>query len=256
MLIHEFQSPDTLTMKPDLSVIRAFAPTGKLRASINPGNPILAGKDTSGAPTGVSVDLARALAATLGVEVELMVCDSAGKSVQAVSEERADVGFFTVDPGRGETIAFTEPYVLIEGYYLVRDASPIRRNEDVDQRAVRVAVGEGSAYDLFLTRELKHAQIVRAPTSPTVVQTFLDQGLEVAAGVKQQLEADARQARGLRLLDKRFMVIRQAMGLPKSRGPAAADALSAFVEEAKASGLVAQSLARHEIVGASIAPAA
>jgi polar amino acid transport system substrate-binding protein len=256
MLIHEFQSPDTLTMKPDLSVIRAFAPTGKLRASINPGNPILAGKDTSGAPTGVSVDLARALAATLGVEVELMVCDSAGKSVQAVSEERADVGFFAVDPGRGETIAFTEPYVLIEGYYLVRDASPIRRNEDVDQRAVRVAVGEGSAYDLFLTRELKHAQIVRAPTSPTVVQTFLDQGLEVAAGVKQQLEADARQARGLRLLDKRFMVIRQAMGLPKSRGPAAADALSAFVEEAKASGLVAQSLARHEIVGASIAPAA
>jgi polar amino acid transport system substrate-binding protein len=256
MLIHEFQSPDTLTMKPDLSVIRAFAPTGKLRASINSGNPILAGKDTSGAPTGVSVDLARALAATLGVEVELMVCDSAGKSVQAVSEERADVGFFAVDPGRGETIAFTEPYVLIEGYYLVRDASPIRRNEDVDQRAVRVAVGEGSAYDLFLTRELKHAQIVRAPTSPTVVQTFLDQGLEVAAGVKQQLEADARQARGLRLLDKRFMVIRQAMGLPKSRGPAAADALSAFVEEAKASGLVAQSLARHEIVGASIAPAA
>ena len=256
MLIHEFQPSNTLTMKPDLSVIRAFAPTGKLRASINLGNPILAGKDTSGAPTGVSVDLARALAATLGVEFELMVCNSAGKSVQVVSEERADVGFFAVDPRRGETIAFTEPYVLIEGYYLVRDASPIRCNEDVDQRAVRVAVGEGSAYDLFLTRELKHAQIVRAPTSPTVVQTFLDQGLEVAAGVKQQLEADARQAGGLRLLDKRFMVIRQAMGLPKSRGPAAADALRAFVEEAKASGLVAQSLARHEIIGASIAPAA
>jgi polar amino acid transport system substrate-binding protein len=243
-------------MKPDPSVIRAFTPTGKLRASINLGNPILAGKDASGAPAGVSVDLARAFAATLGVELELVVFDAAGKSVKAVSEDRADIGFFAVDPGRGETIAFTEPYVLIEGYYLVRDASPIRRNEDVDRQAVRVAVGEGSAYDLFLTRELKHAKIVRAPTSPRVVRTFLEQNLEVAAGVKQQLEADARQAPGLRLLDERFMVIRQAMGVPKSRGAAAALALHSFVEEAKASGLVSQALARHEIVGASVAPAA
>lgn len=243
-------------MKTDPSIIHAFTPTGKLRASINLGNPILAGKDALGEPTGVSVDLARAFAASLGVELELVVFDAAGKSVQAVSEERADFGFFAVDPRRGETIAFTEPYVLIEGCYLVRDASPIRRNEDVDQQSVRVAVGEGSAYDLFLTRELKHAQIVRAPTSPTVVRTFLEQNLEVAAGVKQQLEADARQAPGLRLLDGRFMVIRQAMGVPKSRGTAAAHALHAFVEDAKASGLVAQSLARHKIAGASVAPAA
>jgi polar amino acid transport system substrate-binding protein len=119
-----------------------------------------------------------------------------------------------------------------------------------------VAVGKGSAYDLFLTRELKHAQIVRAPTSPTVVQTFLDENLEVAAGVKQQLEADARNASGLRLLDERFMVIRQAMGVPKSRGAAAAHALHAFVEEMKASGFVAEALERHGIVGATVAPAA
>lgn len=243
-------------MKVDPSVIRSFTPTGTLRASINLGNPILAYKDPAGAPAGVSVDLARAFAATLGVELELVVFDAAGKSVQAVSEERADFGFFAIDPRRGETIAFTEPYVLIEGYYLVRDASPIRRNEDVDQQQVRVVVGEGSAYDLFLTRELNHAQIVRAPTSPTVVRTFLEQDLEVAAGVKQQLEADVRQAPGLRLLDERFMVIRQAMGVPKSRGIAAAHALRAFVEEAKASGLVAQALKRHEIAGASVAPAA
>ncbi|RAR50733.1 amino acid ABC transporter substrate-binding protein (PAAT family) [Paraburkholderia unamae] len=243
-------------MKPDPSIIRAFTPTGKLRASINLGNPILAGTDASGTPAGVSVDLARAFAATLGVELELVVFDAAGKSVQAVSEERADFGFFAVDPLRGETIAFTAPYVLIEGYYLVRDASPIRRNEEVDQPQHRVTVGKGSAYDLFLTRELKHAQIVRAPTSPSVVQTFLDQNLEVAAGVKQQLEADAREAHGLRLLDERFMVIRQAMGVPKSRGAAAAQALHAFVEEAKASGFVAEALARHGIVGASVAPAA
>jgi len=243
-------------MKVDPSVIRSFTPTGTLRASINLGNPILAYKDPAGAPAGVSVDLARAFAATLGVELELVVFDAAGKSVQAVSEERADFGFFAIDPRRGETIAFTEPYVLIEGYYLVRDASPIRRNEDVDQQQVRVVVGEGSAYDLFLTRELNHAQIVRAPTSPTVVRTFLEQDLEVAAGGKQQLEADVRQAPGLRLLDERFMVIRQAMGVPKSRGIAAAHALRAFVEEAKASGLVAQALKRHEIAGASVAPAA
>jgi polar amino acid transport system substrate-binding protein len=243
-------------MKADPSVIQTFTPTGKLRASINLGNPILAGKDASGAVVGVSVDLARAFAAKLGVELELVVFDAAGKSVQAVSEERADFGFFAVDPLRGETIAFTEPYVLIEGYYLVRDASPIRDNADVDQPQHRVAVGKGSAYDLFLTRELKHAQIVRAPTSPTVVQTFLDENLEVAAGVKQQLEADARNASGLRLLDERFMVIRQAMGVPKSRGAAAAHALHAFVEEMKASGFVAEALERHGIVGATVAPAA
>ena len=243
-------------MQIDRSVITAFTPTGKLRASINLGNPILANNDPeTGEPFGVSVDLARAFATRLDVELELVVFDTAGKSVQAVSEERADFGFFAVDPLRGETIAFTAPYVLIEGFYLVRDNSPVRTNQDVDQPHIRVAVGKGSAYDLFLTRELKAAQIVRAPTSPAVVQTFLEQGLEVAAGVKQQLEADARKNHGLRLLDERFMVIRQAMGTPKSRGDAAAAALGEFVEEMKASGFVADALKRHGIVGATVAPA-
>ncbi|MGU7785285.1 ABC transporter substrate-binding protein [Burkholderia sp. PU8-34] len=241
----------------DPSVVSAFAPTGKLRASINLGNPILANRDpATGEPFGVSVDLARAFAERLSVELELVVFDTAAKSVQAVSEERADFGFFAIDPLRGETIAFTTPYVLIEGFYLVRDDSPIRTNQDVDHAHNRVAVGKGSAYDLFLTRELKAAQIVRAPTSPAVVPTFVEQGLEVAAGVKQQLEADARQTPGLRLLDERFMVIRQAMGTPKSRGEAAANVLRGFVEEMKASGFVTQSLARHGIAGASVAPAA
>jgi polar amino acid transport system substrate-binding protein len=243
-------------MQIDRSVISAFTPSGKLRASINLGNPILANKDPeTGEPFGVSVDLARAFATRLDVELELVVFDTAGKSVQAVSEERADFGFFAVDPLRGETIAFTAPYVLIEGFYLVRDNSPVRTNQDVDQPHIRVAVGRGSAYDLFLTRELKAAQIVRAPTSPAVVQTFLEQGLEVAAGVKQQLEADARKTNGLRLLDERFMVIRQAMGTPKSRGDAAAAVLGEFVEEMKASGFVADALKRHGIVGATVAPA-
>ena len=240
----------------DSAIVEAFAPTGTLRASINLGNPILANRaPASGEASGVSVDLARAFAQQLGVPLELVVLDTASQSVEAVSDERADFGFFAVDPKRGETIAFTAPYVLIEGFYLVRADSPVRTNADVDQPHNRVVVGKGSAYDLFLTRELKAAQIVRAPSSPTVVQTFIDGELEVAAGVKQQLEADARKSPGLRLLDERFMVIQQAMGTPKSRGEAAAAALRSFVEEMKASGFVAEALARHRIAGASVAPA-
>src|SRR5262249_5658780 len=163
-------------------------PTGKLRAAINLGNPILAGKDTSGRAIGVSVDLAHELAKQLGVEPELVVLDAAGKSVEAVTNGRADVGFFAVDPARAASIAFTAPYVLIEGCYLVREGSPVRTNEDVDWEGMVVVVGNGSAYDLFLTRELKHATMVRAPTSPTVVETFLQRNADVAAGVKQQLE--------------------------------------------------------------------
>jgi polar amino acid transport system substrate-binding protein len=231
-----------------------FAPGGKLRAAINLGNPILAHAAGDGGAGGVSVDLAREFARRLGVDLELVVVDTAGKSVDAVATERADIGFFAIDPARGADIAFTAPYVLIEGSYLVKDDSPIRANENVDRAAHRVVVGKGSAYDLFLTRELRQAQIVRAPSSPAVVPTFLEQGADVAAGVRQQLEADARARPGLRLLDGRFMVIRQAMGVPKSRGGHAAAALAAFVEEMKASGFVADALKRHGIEGASVAP--
>lgn len=242
-------------MKIDLAIVSAFTPAGKLRASINLGNPILANKRPgTGEPFGVSIDLAKAFAQRLDVELELVVFGTAGQSVEAVSDERTDIGFFAIDPKRGEKIEFTAAYVLIEGFYLVRDDSPIRTNAEVDRPHHRVAVGKGSAYDLFLTRELKSAQIVRAPSSPTVVPTFLERNLEVAAGVKQQLEADAQRNAGLRLLDERFMVIQQAMGTPKSRGRQAAETLCAFVEEMKASGFVAQALSRHGIVGASVAP--
>ncbi|MET0351486.1 MAG: ABC transporter substrate-binding protein [Rhizobacter sp.] len=235
-------------------VFNAFCPTGPLRASINLGNPILAGTDASGAPCGVSVDLARALAAQLGATLELLVFDSAGKSVEAVASEQADVGFFAVDPKRGEAIAFTAPYVLIEGSYLVREPSPLRANAEVDAAGHDVVVGRGSAYDLYLTRELKQASIVRAPTSPAVVDTFLAGAHAVAAGVRQQLEADARRVPGLRLLPGRFMVIGQAMGLPKGRSAEAAAYLTAFVEACKADGFVAEALRRHGIDGASVAP--
>lgn len=242
-------------MTADKAILDAFAPTGVLRASINLGNPVLAHRRDEGGAGGVSVDLAAALAARLGVRLELAVVETAGKSVDLVSNEEADIGFFAIDPKRGATIAFTAPYVLIEGYYMVRDDSPVRANADVDRPGTRVVVGKGSAYDLHLTRELQQAEIVRAPSSQAVVKTFLDERLDVAAGVKQQLEADTAGMGGLRLLGERFMVIRQAMGVHKSRGAPAAAYLAAFVEEMKASGKVAEALKAHHIQGANVAPA-
>ncbi len=244
----------TLNASPDL--IATLAPTGRLRAAINLGNPILAGTGPDGAPKGVSIDLAQRLAEQLGLPLDLVVFDAAGKSVDAVTREAADFGFFAVDPVRGAGIGFTAPYVLIEGAYLVRDASPLQDNAEVDVAGRSVVVGKGSAYDLHLTRELKAATILRAPTSPAVVDFFVAENADVAAGVKQQLQADAARTPGLRLLPGRFMVIQQAMGLPKGRGAVAMQALAAFVEEAKASGFVAQALQRHGIEGASVAPAA
>ncbi|QTD47230.1 ABC transporter substrate-binding protein [Ottowia testudinis] len=234
----------------------AFTPTGLLRASINLGNPILAGRNAAGEPAGVSIDLARAFAERLGVACALVVFDTAKASVDAVRGEQADIGFFAIDPLRGEGIRFTAPYVLIEGAYLVRHDSPLKDNAEVDAPGRRVMAGQGSAYDLFLSRELKHAAIERAASSPAVVDAFLAENADVAAGVKQQLEADAARIGGLRLLPGRFMVIQQAMGLPAGRGAAAQAALAAFVEEMKASGFVADALKRHGIQGAAVAPAA
>ncbi|MDI9331214.1 MAG: ABC transporter substrate-binding protein [Alphaproteobacteria bacterium] len=243
-------------MNHNLSAMKAvLAPTGVLRASIKLGNPILAKRGTP-QPSGVSVDLASELARRLGVPMQCVVNDTAAASVQVVREERADIGFFAVDPLRGEGIGFTAPYVLIEGSYMVPMNSPLQANEEVDQAGMRIAVGQGSAYDLFLSREIKQAQLVRAPSSPAVVDVFVAQMLEVAAGVKQQLEADLQRYSGYRLLPGRFMVIQQAMGLPKGRGEGARSALAQFVEEMKASGFVAQALAIHGIQGASVAPMA
>jgi len=235
----------------------SFAPTGVLRASINLGNPILAGRDaTTGEPVGVSVDLARALAQRLGVDLELKVFEKAAASVEAVRAEQADIGFFAIDPARSEGLQFTAPYVLIEGSYLVPAASALQANDAVDREGIRVAVGSGSAYDLFLTRELKSAQIVRVAGAKGLMEALRASQVEVAAGIRQVLEAEAATDAGLRMLPGRFMVIQQAMGTPASRGPETGQALSAFVEEMKASGFVAQALARHHVQGASVAPAA
>jgi polar amino acid transport system substrate-binding protein len=238
------------------STAALLARHGVLRAVINLGNPILARRTPEGGVAGLSVELAGRLASQLGAQLETIVVETAAASVASVAVGEADVGFFAIDPQRGEQLAFTPPYVLIEGSYLVQADSPLQRNEEVDRAGRTVVVGQGSAYDLFLSRELKAATILRAPSSQAVVETFLREGADVAAGVRQQLEADAARLPGLRLLDGRFMVIQQAMACARLRGPAAAARLAAFVEDAKASGFVAEAMVRQGVQGAIVAPAA
>jgi polar amino acid transport system substrate-binding protein len=238
------------------AVARALAPGGRLRACINLGNAVLAKREANGEPGGVSVDLARAFARELGLELDMVAVEAAVQSVEAVRSGRADIGFFAIDPSRSAGIRFTAPYVLIEGAYLVRRDSPLTDNAQVDRAGTTVMVGKGSAYDLFLTRELKQAQLARTVRSQDVVDAFLAEKADVAAAVKQQLEADAaRLGDRVRLLPGRFMVIEQAMGLPADRGDDAWRALRDFVERAKASGFVADALKRHGVQGAVVAAA-
>ena len=233
-----------------------MAPSGKLRAAINFGNPILANKDAvTGEARGVSVDLARELGKRLGVPVEFVTYTAAGKVVEGIKTGAWDLAFFAIDPVRGADTDFTGAYVLITGSYLVRGGSAIQRNEDVDREGVRVVVGRGSAYDLYLTRELKKATLMRVATSQVVTDTMLAEKFEVAAGVTQQLQADAKRVADVRMLGNTFMVINQAMAVPKGR-PAGLQYATAFVEEMKASGFVADALKRHGIEGAAVAPAA
>ena len=232
-----------------------LAPSGTLRAAINFDNTILASKDpATDEPGGISVELARELSRRLSVPVAFVPYYAAAKVVEGLDAGAWDVCFLAIDPKRAEKIAFTHPYVVIEGAYLVPDASPIRDNAEVDRAGIRIAVSTGSAYDLFLSRNLKHAAIVRATTAKDVIPMFVGQKLEVAAGVRPMLEADARTTPGLRLLPGRFMAINQAMGTPRGRD-AGARYLTEFVEEMKASGFVAASLARNRAVGATVAPA-
>ncbi len=243
------------TADPRAGAIAELGAAGKLHAAINFGNPILASRDAGGQARGVSVDLAREAARRLGLPIELVLFNSAGAVVEAVKAAQVDLAFVAIDPVRAADMEYTAPYVVIEGAYLVRQASALQRNDEVDRSGTRVVVGRGSAYDLYLTRELKSATLVRAPTSPAVTDVFLAQNLEVAAGVKQQLQADAARVGGVRLLPGRFMVIEQAMGVPKGRLAAQAW-LRGFIEEMKASGFVADALQRHGIQGAAVAPRA
>ena len=237
----------------DAAIVRDLAPTGTLRAAINLGNAVLARKGADGALSGVSVDLARALSERIGVPLVLVPYDSAGAVSEASASGAWDICFLARDPKRAEGIVFTAPYLVIEGGYLVPADSPIRAMDAVDRDGVRIAVGRGSAYDLYLSRTIRHATLVRVPTSPAAITLFAESGLEVAANIRQPLEAYAAAHPEVRLLPGRFMQIAQAMGVPKGR-EAGAGYLRRFVEAKKADGFVAGALQANG-QAATVAPA-
>lgn len=233
---------------------REFAPTGVLRAGVNLGNPVIAQKDPDGgAPRGVGPDLARALAQSLGVGIAYVTYDTAGKMADAVKEGAWDVAMLADDPARASDIAFSKPYVQIEGTYMVRDDSPLTRIEDFDRKGTRIAVGSKTAYDLYLSRTLKNAELVRPATSLAAIDLFRKEHLDAVAGVKNPLMAYAAKEPGFRVIDGRFMVIGQASGVPKGR-ERAAKYLYEFIEEKKRSGFVADALKRSGVTDATVAP--
>jgi polar amino acid transport system substrate-binding protein len=238
------------TISPD--IVKSLAPTGTLRAGINLGNIVLAQTAANGELAGVSVELARELGRRLDVPVELSRFDAAGKSFEAMKAGSLDIVFLAIEPVRAAEVAFSAPYVLIEGVYMVPKDSPIQSVAEVDREGVRIAVNKASAYDLFLTRSLKRAKLVRGESG---VGLFVSEKLEAAAGVKQPIVAYAKAHPEVRVLDGRFMEIQQAMGTAKGRD-AGARYLHAFVEEMKASGFVANALKRSNQPDASVAPPA
>jgi polar amino acid transport system substrate-binding protein len=217
-----------------------LAPTGILRASINLGNPVLA-QGSPDSPTGVTVDIAREVGVRLGLPVELVCFDAARKSFEALTSGRADLCFLAIEPAREAEVAFTAPYVVIEAVYAVPVGSPVRGPDDVDRPGVRVGVKRGSAYDLFLTRTLRNATVVRGDEGTDV---FRAEGLEVAAGIRQPITAFAAAHPDVRVVEERFMAIRQAVGTTKDRRPETVGFLRELVEELKRSGFVAESLRR------------
>ncbi len=238
----------------DNDIVRSIAPTGTLRAAINYGNIVLAQKGPDGEPAGISADLARELGRRLDVPVSFTIFDTAGKVVDALNGPAAwDVAFLAIDPKRAQTIAFTAPYVIIEGAYMVPKASPLMENDQVDRPGVRIALGRSTAYDLYLERALKSAERVFAPTSQAAVELFRQDGLDAVASVRQPLEIYARDHSDVRVLPGRFMVIEQAMAAPRGRDKALAY-LDHFIGEMKASGFVANALARSGQHDAVVAP--
>jgi polar amino acid transport system substrate-binding protein len=217
-----------------------LAPRGVLRAAINLNNPVLA-QGTAAAPEGVTVDIAREIAARLDVEVELACFNAALDSFQALTAGRADIGFLAIEPARAAEIAFTAPYVLIEGVYAVPDGSPLVNAADVDRPGVRIGVKLGSAYDLFLTRTLQHATLVRGAEG---TQVFQAENLEAAAGVREPMTAFVNSTAGVRLIQEPFMEIQQAVGTSNAKLPDTILYLHGLIEELKASGFIADSLRR------------
>lgn len=223
----------------DPQVLQQLAPDGVLRAAINLGNPVLAQRGADGEPQGVSVALARALAEELGARLELITFEAAGKVFAALAEDVWRVAFLAIEPVREQQIAFSAPYVAIKGTYLVAADSALTQVAQLDAPGKRIAVGQGAAYDLYLSRTVQHAELVRAPTSAAAVDWFIEQGLDAAAGVRDFLQT--RVSAHWRLLDDDFMTIHQAMAVPVAHTAAAAFVKS-FVERQKAKGGVKRGL--------------
>lgn len=239
----------------DVIARRTLAPNGVLRVAINVGNSVLAQRADAGGVQGISVDLATKLAERLQVRVAIQVYDAAGKVVEALKADEWDLAFLAIDPKRSEEIAFTPAYVVIEGAYMVREAAPYHSSADVDGNKVRIAVGAGSAYELFLSRNLSHARIEKSATGAEAFNAFVNQELEALAGVRQVVERLAAEHAGYRVLNDSFMSIHQALAVPK-RSIAALPYLTTFIEEMKAAGEIAAALARSGQSAAAVAPAA
>lgn len=229
---------------------KELAPTGTLRVAINLSNMVLA-QGTPEKPGGVTVDLARELGKRLGVPVQLNCFDAAGKVFETFKTGTLDILFLAIEPVRAAEVAFTPPYVIIEGVYLVPKDSPLTAVEQVDRDGVRIGVIGKSAYDLYLTRSLKHAKLERGEDG---VAVFVQNKLEAAAGVRQPIEIYAKAHPEVRVLPGRFMEIRQAMGTQPGR-PNGSAYLKSFIEEMKASGFVRAGLDRSGQKDAMVAPA-
>ena len=244
-------------MTPDnFAMISSFAPTGTIRVGINLGNPILATTDeTTQEVKGITVDIAREIGQNLSLPILFTSFKTAGATVDAIKNGELDLVFVAIDPVRGADISYTPAYIQIEGAYMVKASSPLTKNEEVDQPTNEIVVGKGSAYDLYLTREINHATLLRAASSQAVLDDFMNGMGNVAAGVKQQLESDAQRYSDLRMLPGHFMLINQAIGIPKAREhhQITRNYLSSIIAQLKQSGFVEKAMQRHGIVGAKIA---
>jgi len=231
---------------PSADVIKDLAPTGKLRAALNFGNGVLVQKGPSGEPLGVTPELAAALAKRLGVPLEFVAYDSAGRTFEGGKQNLWDIAFIAIELVRAAEVDFTAPYVLIQGTYLVRADSPFKDVADLDKPGMKIGVGTGSVYDLYLTRTLKNATLIRNPKGGAVggVELFVAQHLDAAAGVREPLDTYAKDHPETRVLPGYFEEIRQAIATPKGRGAAGLAYLRAFVEDMKANGFVADALKR------------
>ena len=240
----------------DSALISSFAPTGTLRVGINLGNPILANEDPNTHQlNGITIDIAQEIGKRIGLPVKLIPFKTAGATVDGVKSGEIDLVFVAIDPVRGADISYTPAYIQIEGAYMVKRNSPIISNAEVDAPNNEIIVGKGSAYDLYLTREIQQATLLRAASSQAVIDDFMSGKGNVAAGVKQQLESDAKRYDGLRMLPGRFMVINQAIGIPKARAnyESTTAYLSEVIAELKQSRFVATSMRQHQIQGAKVA---